>query len=105
MKRFSVTVNGKAYDVSVEEITGGESVPAAVVSVPPAAAASVTVPVSAAAPEGSISVKAPMPGTILDIKVNAGDEVKDLVKNYGMVIVDECHHVSAVSFEGANCVM
>ena len=28
-----------------------------------------------------------------------GDEVKDLVKNYGMVIVDECHHVSAVSFE------
>ena len=28
-----------------------------------------------------------------------GDEVKDFVKNYGMVIVDECHHVSAVSFE------
>ena len=27
------------------------------------------------------------------------DEVKDLVKNYGMVIVDECHHVSAFSFE------
>jgi superfamily II DNA or RNA helicase len=28
-----------------------------------------------------------------------GSEVKDLVKNYGMVIVDECHHVSALSFE------
>jgi len=28
-----------------------------------------------------------------------GDEVKDIVKNYGMVIVDECHHVSAFSFE------
>lgn len=28
-----------------------------------------------------------------------GGEVKELVKNYGMVIVDECHHVSAVSFE------
>lgn len=26
-------------------------------------------------------------------------EVKECVKNYGMVIVDECHHVSAVSFE------
>lgn len=26
-------------------------------------------------------------------------EVKDCVKNYGMVIVDECHHVSAFSFE------
>jgi superfamily II DNA or RNA helicase len=29
----------------------------------------------------------------------SGDEVKDLVKDYGMVIVDECHHVSAFSFE------
>lgn len=27
------------------------------------------------------------------------DGVDDLVKNYGMVIVDECHHVSAVTFE------
>lgn len=27
------------------------------------------------------------------------NEVRDLVKDYGMVIVDECHHVSAVSFE------
>ena len=27
------------------------------------------------------------------------DEVKDLVANYGQVIVDECHHVPAVSFE------
>lgn len=29
----------------------------------------------------------------------SGDEVKELVKDYGLVIVDECHHVSAVSFE------
>ncbi len=28
-----------------------------------------------------------------------GDEVKDYVRNYGMVIVDECHHVPAFSFE------
>ena len=27
------------------------------------------------------------------------DEVRGLVKDYSMVIVDECHHVSAVSFE------
>jgi len=26
-------------------------------------------------------------------------EVKELVQNYGMVIVDECHHISAFSFE------
>ena len=27
------------------------------------------------------------------------DEVKPFVRNYGMVIADECHHVSAVTFE------
>ena len=26
-------------------------------------------------------------------------EVKAFVKAYGMVVVDECHHVSSVSFE------
>lgn len=29
----------------------------------------------------------------------SGDEVSELVKDYGHVIVDECHHVSAVTFE------
>lgn len=28
-----------------------------------------------------------------------GDAIKELVRNYGMIIVDECHHVSAVNFE------
>ena len=28
-----------------------------------------------------------------------GNEIKPFVRNYGMVIVDECHHVSSVSFE------
>jgi superfamily II DNA or RNA helicase len=28
-----------------------------------------------------------------------GDEVKEIVRNYGLVICDECHHVPAVSFE------
>ncbi len=28
-----------------------------------------------------------------------GDEVKEFVRDYGMIIVDECHHVSAVNFE------
>lgn len=42
-------------------------------------------------------------GGIIDIAViqsiNRMGEVKECVKNYGMVIVDECHHVSAFSFE------
>lgn len=40
---------------------------------------------------------------IIDIAVmqslNRMGEVKDCIKNYGLVIVDECHHVSAFSFE------
>ena len=40
---------------------------------------------------------------IIDVAVMqslvSGEEVKELIKNYGMVIVDECHHVSAFSFE------
>lgn len=28
-----------------------------------------------------------------------GDSVKPIVENYGMVIVDECHHVSSITFE------
>jgi superfamily II DNA or RNA helicase len=43
------------------------------------------------------------PSGIIDVAVMqslvSGDEVKDIVKNYGMVITDECHHVSAFSFE------
>lgn len=42
-------------------------------------------------------------GGVIDIAVmqslNRTGEVKDCVKDYGMVIVDECHHVSAFSFE------
>ena len=42
-------------------------------------------------------------GGIVDIAIMQSlfkvDEVKDLVRNYGMIIVDECHHVSAVHFE------
>ena len=64
MKNLIVTVNGVAYNVTVEEGTG-----AAVASAPVASAA----PAGAA---GSVTVTAPMPGNILDVKVKAGDSVK-----------------------------
>ncbi|CBL17486.1 biotin/lipoyl-containing protein [Ruminococcus champanellensis] len=82
MKRFSVTVNGKAYDVAVEEITG--AAPAPVAAAPaPVAAAPAPAPAPAAAPTPAATpvagagekVQAPMPGTILDIKVAVGDTV------------------------------
>lgn len=74
MKRFNITVNGKAYDVAVEEVGGSAPVAVApVVSAPAPAAASAPV----AAPAGGTPVTAPMPGTILDIKVSVGSEVKE----------------------------
>ena len=70
MKRFNVTVNGKGYDVAVEEITDGSAAPKA--AAPVAAAAP-----KAAAPAAGAGTKvtAPMPGTILDVKVNVGDSI------------------------------
>ncbi len=70
MKRFNITVNGKAYDVAVEEIGG--SVPA--MAAPVAAVTPVATP-APAAPVGAVSISAPMPGVILDVKVNVGDTV------------------------------
>lgn len=70
MKRFNITVNGKAYDVAVEEVGG---------SAPAAAPVSAPAPAPAAAPAPAVGsgtpVKAPMPGNILDVKVNVGDTV------------------------------
>ena len=68
MKKFHITVNGNAYEVDVEEI--GAAAPAAA----PVAAAPVAAP--AAAPvAGGEAIACPMPGTIVDIKVAAGDVV------------------------------
>lgn len=73
VRRFIVNVNGTAYDVEVEEVSGAAINTAA----PAAAPAPVAAPAPAAAPAaGQTSVTAPMPGTILDIKVNVGDTVK-----------------------------
>lgn len=74
MKRFNITVNGKSYDVAVEEV-GGNSAPAAV-SAPAPAAPAPAAPAAAPAPAGEgTPVKAPMSGNILDVKVNVGDTV------------------------------
>lgn len=74
MKRYNITVNGKAYDVAVEEL--GADAAAPVVSAPAPAAAPKTAPAPAAAPVADgTKVTAPMPGTILDIKVAVGDTV------------------------------
>ena len=77
MKYYNITVNGVAYSVSVEETAAGAAPVAA--AAPAAPAAPKAAPAPAAAPKagagaaGAVTVKAPMPGNILDVKVKAGD--------------------------------
>lgn len=76
MKNYRITVNGVAYDVSVEELGAGE---APVVSTPVSAAPKAPAKkasAKAAGAEGSVKVNAPMPGKIVALKVKAGDSVK-----------------------------
>lgn len=76
MKNYRITVNGKAYDVAVEEVAAGAA-PSAPVAAAPVAAPSAPAPAAPApAAAGSITVNAPMPGKILSIKANVGAAVK-----------------------------
>ena len=85
MKKYTITVNGTAYEVEVEDMGG------AVASAPKAAApkaapapAAAPAPKAAAAPApaakpvaaGAATISAPMPGKVLEVKVKAGDAVK-----------------------------
>ena len=75
MKRYSITVNGKAYDVAVEELSADAAAPVAAAPAP-AAAPKAAAPAPTAAPVADgTKVSAPMPGTILDVKVSVGDSV------------------------------
>ena len=65
MKKYRVNVNGSIYEVEIEEMSAPATMSA------PAAA-----PKAAPAPAGGNAVKAPMPGTILDVKVQNGQRVK-----------------------------
>ena len=65
MKKYTITVNGTAYEVEVEEA-------GVVASAPKAAAPKAAAPVAA----GATTVSAPMPGKVLSVNVKAGDAVK-----------------------------
>ena len=78
MRNFVITVNGTQYEVAVEEVAAGAApvaaAPAAAPAAPKAApAAKKAAPVAAVAGE---KVTAPMPGNIIDVKVQAGATVK-----------------------------
>ncbi|MBQ2754671.1 MAG: biotin/lipoyl-binding protein [Clostridia bacterium] len=83
MKKFRINVNGKSYEVEVEEL-GGVASPAPVAA-PAPTAAPVATPAAAPAPApaapaasgsaGGVTVAAPMPGNIIKVNVNVGDKV------------------------------
>lgn len=81
MKKLRVTVDGKAYEVSVEILDGGQ--PAAPAPLQPVVSASVSAPVSApaAAPKpvaaagGSGAVPSPLAGKVVAVDVKPGQVV------------------------------
>lgn len=76
MRKFNITVNGKTYEVDVEEVGGAQApAPAAAPAAAPAPKAAPAAKPAAAPVAGATVVKAPMPGTVVSIKVNAGDKV------------------------------
>lgn len=86
--RYIVTINNKNYEVEVEKgqasvvkTTESATINTPVVSQAATPAAPVSAPVATAPAAGPVissgeTVKAPMPGTVLNVKVNNGQKVK-----------------------------
>ena len=93
MSKYKITLNGKTYEIEVEQgeaIVQAEYDAAAPVAAPaPVAVAPAAAPAAAlAAPQvtgAGEAVTSPLPGTVLDIKVQAGSAVK---KGQLLVIIE-----------------
>ena len=80
MRKFVINVNGKSYDVEVEEIRDGVAVSTPVVSAPVTAPAPKAAPATApkaSGTAGSVKIESPMPGTVLKMNVKVGDTVAE----------------------------
>ena len=67
MKTYTITVNGTAYEVTVEEGTGTGAAPVVKSAAPVAAPKPVAVPVASGA-AGAVKVNAPMPARFLQLR-------------------------------------
>ena len=75
MRKFNITVNGKTYEVVVDEVGGAPAASAPVASAP-AVSAPAAAPAPVAVPTEGTTISAPMPGTILKVNVEKGASVK-----------------------------
>lgn len=77
MKNYTITVNGTAYDVTVEEGTGSAA-PAPAKPAPKAAPKAAPAPKAAkpAGGAGAVKVTASVPGKVFKIEMNPGQDVK-----------------------------
>ncbi|MCR5310392.1 MAG: acetyl-CoA carboxylase biotin carboxyl carrier protein subunit [Lachnospiraceae bacterium] len=76
MKNYTITVNGTAYDVTVEEGTGAAAPAAAPKAAPKAAPAAPKAAPAASGAAGSIKVEAGAAGKIFKIEKQVGAAVK-----------------------------
>jgi glutaconyl-CoA decarboxylase len=93
MRKFQITVNGQSYQVEVEEVAAFQSAPAPVYAPAPAPApvaeaapapapaaepapAPAPAPAKKAGPVSGEVIKAPMPGTIVNVIAQEGAKVK-----------------------------
>ncbi len=72
MKRLKVTVEGKAYQVTVEPLAEGEAAPTTIAPPPNAPAAAQTPPTT-----GGTSVPSPLAGKVVTIDVATGQNVAE----------------------------
>ena len=81
MKNYTITVNGTAYAVTVEETAAGSAPAAAPAPAPAAAPAPAPAAPAPAAPvsqgsAGSVEVTTSVPGKVLNVPAKVGDAVK-----------------------------
>ena len=120
MRKFNIKVNGRPYEVEVEEIAGDVTVsrapevtdvvapatPAVAEKPAPAPVAPVASPISS----DGVKVAAPMPGTLLDFKVANGATVKkgdviiilEAMKMENEIVAPSDGKISFVASKGAS---